>query len=183
MLFTDACSWNCNGCYNKNTLVHEPELSSEEIISYLEESENLTKYITISGGEPTEYSSITGLVRYLYYRGYHIKLDTNGMHPDILNRLLPMLEVVAMDIKDDPEDSDAYSRITRCDVDLRKVQSSLRYLSDWYVGDPNNRTLILRTTLFDNLIDTEKIKNYLSRNNISYSDYRIQDDVRSTNGW
>ena len=182
MLFTKTCSWNCNGCYNKNTLINEPELTSDEIISYLEESQNLTKYVTISGGEPTEYNGITGLVRYLYYKGYHIKLDTNGMHPDILYRLLPMLKVVAMDIKDNPEDSEAYSRITRCNVELSNVQKSLRYLSDWYESDPTN-TLILRTTLFDALIDIEGIKNYLSREGISYSDYKIQDDVRSANGW
>ena len=55
-------------------------------------------------------------------------------------------------------------------------------LSDWYKEDKKSRYLIFRTTLFNDRVDTDSIESYLLTNDIAYSEYKIQDDVRSVEG-
>ena len=182
MLFTRTCSWDCPGCYNKAHLLDAPDISWEEVQEYLDVSKSLTKYVTISGGEPTEDPQIPGIIRRLSEDGYHIKLDTNGSHASILKELLPYLDVVAMDIKTSLQ-WDTYREFTDPNpTALDNVIDSISMLSDWYKEDEKNRCLILRTTLFNDRVDTDGIENYLAKNDIAFSEYKIQDDVRSIDG-
>ena len=135
MLFTCDCSWNCPGCYNKKSLVKADEIPWTKVFEYLEISKSLTDYVTISGGEPTEASEIPGIIRKLYDDGYHIKLDTNGSHPEVLRDLLPYLEVVAMDIKTSLTE-EAYGEFSGTDVTaVDRVKESISLLSNWYQED------------------------------------------------
>lgn len=182
MMFTRTCSWDCPGCYNKRSLAKAEEIPWEQVFDYLETSRPLTSHVTISGGEPTEVSEIPGVIRKLYSDGFQIKLDTNGSHPEVLKDILPYLEVVAMDIKTSLT-REAYSEFVGPDTAVvDKVKESISLLSDWYKEDKMRRYLIFRTTLFNENVDTNWIEDYLEGNGIEYSEYIIQDDVRSIDG-
>jgi pyruvate formate lyase activating enzyme len=58
----------------------------------------------ISGGEPTLWElELPELIAFFRRFGFAVKLDTNGSRPDILAKILPHLDYVAMDIKCEPE--------------------------------------------------------------------------------
>ena len=118
----------------------------------------------------------------MYERGFKIKIDTNGTNPDVLKQLLPYLSVVAMDIKEDFDSFIKYNRICRnlTEKEFKNVSESIKLLSDWYKDNSGNNILIFRTTLFDNLIDTEIIERRLSECNYSYQDYIIQSELTKT---
>lgn len=183
MLFTRTCPWNCPGCYNKRSLADASPVGDDQVIDFLGTSRPLTNCVTISGGEPTEDPELPKWVSWLHANGYQVKLDTNGMNPDRLRPLLPMLSAVAMDVKDDPECADRYADLTGgSEGDVENVRRSLRMLSDWHSEDPDGRILVYRTTMFRDTIDTDAIRDYLARNGLSHSEYTVQTDVRDWKG-
>ena len=177
ILFTRYCTWNCKNCHNKFNLLESDILSYDYIFNYLEESKDLINHIVISGGECTQEDDILSFVKKLKEKEYKIKIDTNGTHPEILIQLLPYLSVVAMDIKEDFSDYDKYKRICRniSEKEFKNVLESIKILSDWNGTDRENHKVIFRTTMLDNEIDTDIIKEQLK--NYSYSDYIIQKDL------
>ena len=177
ILFTRYCTWNCKNCHNKFNLLESDILSYDYIFNYLEESKDLINHIVISGGECTQEDDILSFVKKLKEKEYKIKIDTNGTHPEILIQLLPYLSVVAMDIKEDFSDYDKYKRICRniSEKEFKNVLESIKILSDWNGTDRENHKVIFRTTMLDNEIDTDVIKEQLT--NYSYSDYIIQKDL------
>jgi len=69
------------------------------VFKILASRKKFTGYVCITGGEPTIYSDLPEFIRLLYNDGFKIKLDTNGLNPDILEKCLPYLDYIAMDIK------------------------------------------------------------------------------------
>jgi pyruvate formate lyase activating enzyme len=59
--------------------------------------------------------------------GYRVKLDTNGTNPGLLEKLLPMLDYVAMDIKA-PEAG--YRDATRMDVVMDDINRSISLIRE-----------------------------------------------------
>ena len=55
VIFTQGCSLHCHGCHNKHTWNFNDgcEMTDEEIISFVQKN-NITKKVTISGGNPLE---------------------------------------------------------------------------------------------------------------------------------
>lgn len=55
VIFTQGCSLHCPGCHNKHTWDFNDgcEMTDEEIISFVQKN-NITKKVTISGGNPLE---------------------------------------------------------------------------------------------------------------------------------
>ncbi|MBO7292468.1 MAG: radical SAM protein, partial [Clostridia bacterium] len=61
--------------------------------------------VCITGGEPLLHLDLPGFLARIRALGYATKLDTNGMYPDALRKLVEagLLDYVAMDIKNSPE--------------------------------------------------------------------------------
>lgn len=177
ILFTKYCTWNCKNCHNKFNLLESDILSYDYIFNYLEESKELIKHVVISGGECTGEDDILPFIKKLTEKGFYVKIDTNGVHPEVLLQLLPYLSVVAMDLKEDFTDFEKYKRICRnlTKQEFNNVTESIKILSDWNKSDKNNHKVIFRTTMLDELIDTFEIKSKLK--GYSYSDYVVQKDL------
>lgn len=177
ILFTKYCTWNCKNCHNKFNLLESNILSYDYIFDYLEESRPLINHIVISGGECTGEDDILSFVKKLTEKGFHVKIDTNGINPEVLKELLPYLSMVAMDIKEDFTDFEKYKRICRnlTKKEFENVSKSIKILSDWNKSDRESHKVIFRTTMLDELIDTVVIEDRLK--DYSYSDYIIQKDL------
>lgn len=177
ILFTKYCTWNCKNCHNKFNLLESKVLSYDYIFNYLEESKPLIKHVVISGGECTGEEDILFFIKRLTEKGFTVKIDTNGVNPEVLKQLLPYLSLVAMDIKEDFTDFNKYKRICRnlTEKEFKSVLESIQILSDWNKQDRENHKVIFRTTMLDELIDTDVIKDRL--NFYFYSDYIIQRDL------
>ena len=176
ILFTKYCNLDCVGCYNKRRVLESENLPLPYVHNYLRESAPLITHVTISGGEPTMETGLLDFLGELHSEGFGIKLDTNGTNPTMLRKALPFLSVVAMDIKEDITSYARYKRVCRelTQEEFIDINISAHILSTW--NKEGKGKTIFRTTLFDEEVDTERIKH--SIRNLSCSDYMVQDKVK-----
>ena len=74
-------------------------MSEENVFQILESRKRFVDAVVITGGEPTMHPDIPQFLKKLKERGFAIKMDTNGSFPDVLERCLPYLDYVAVDVK------------------------------------------------------------------------------------
>lgn len=101
VLFTEGCNLRCPYCYNWR-LVLEPKgpfLSEEDALRILESRKKFVDAVVVTGGEPTMHRDIPLFLEKLKQRGFAVKIDTNGFFPEVLEKCLPYLDYVAMDVK------------------------------------------------------------------------------------
>ena len=128
VVFTPYCNMNCTYCHNEEILRGGVPLVPEaEVVDYLEKRAGTLTAVTVSGGEPTLQQDLVPFIERVRVLGYRVKLDTNGMKPNVLQQLLlrELVDYVAMDIKASPEQYDA---VTRVHCDLEAVRRSIYLL-------------------------------------------------------
>ena len=128
VVFTPYCNMNCTYCHNEEILRGGVPLVPEaEVMDYLEKRAGTLTAVTVAGGEPTLQQDLIPFIERVRALGYRVKLDTNGMKPNVLQQLLlrELVDYVAMDIKASPEQYDA---VTRVHCDLEAVRRSIYLL-------------------------------------------------------
>ncbi len=103
-VFTGGCNMRCPFCHNGELVLNPPadmKIPEDEVIAHLKKRCNVLQGLCITGGEPTLQPDLTEFITRVRSLGYKIKLDTNGLKPDILSELTDkgMLDYVAIDIK------------------------------------------------------------------------------------
>jgi pyruvate formate lyase activating enzyme len=103
VLFFGGCNLRCPYCHNPHVVEYPGALdsASEEVWRLLETRRHLVDGVVLSGGEPTLNPHIETLTREIASLGYRIKLDTNGLMPDMIERLAP--DYLALDVKTAPD--------------------------------------------------------------------------------
>lgn len=114
--FVAGCNLRCPYCYNKALAVKGiEELSTEDgnleteedLFKYLEKRRGVIGAITVSGGEPLIHKELPRLLRRLKSMGLLVKLDTNGILCDALEKVVNDKDThpdfIAMDIKTSPD--------------------------------------------------------------------------------
>lgn len=129
VLFTLNCSMRCGYCHNPDFVVPEKIeevkqclIPFDVFINFLETRKELIDGVVISGGEPTLQPDLAERIKEIREMGFLVKLDTNGLHPEVLEKLLDrkLLDYVAMDLKHVPERYDEL-----CDMPVEKVRQAL----------------------------------------------------------
>jgi pyruvate formate lyase activating enzyme len=99
----------------------ELEELSDEVWSFLLRRRGLLEGVVFSGGEPTLHSHLPALAEEIRALGYRVKLDTNGLLPEAIERISP--DYLALDVKALPGD---YGRLLGArvpDVRVRLMRS------------------------------------------------------------
>lgn len=118
IIFTSGCNMRCPFCYNFKLVF--PELITKEslydekqIINFLKKRKKYLNGLVITGGEPTLQPDLPDFLVKMKRIGYDIKLDTNGLWPDVLKKLLDdnLIDYIAMDIKGPVEDYEKFSGV------------------------------------------------------------------------
>ncbi|MDZ7759376.1 MAG: radical SAM protein [Desulfovermiculus sp.] len=104
VLFLGGCNLRCSTCHNARlawTPDEYPPLSKTYVQHFLHSRSAWLDGLVVSGGEPTFVPELTSLLKELTSFGLPLKLDTNGLRPDILGSLLAqdLIQAVAVDIK------------------------------------------------------------------------------------
>jgi pyruvate formate lyase activating enzyme len=109
--------------------------------------------IVISGGEPLIQSDIKDFITKVKELGYKVKLDTNGLNPELLNELIDsdLLDYVAMDIKNDFESYEKTVGVKN--VNIENIKKSISILKS------SNINFEFRTTIVKELHSISKIAN------------------------
>ena len=107
VFFLSGCNFRCGFCHNA------PLMGRMEPIGMrwadVEDAcqkfrENWVTSVVVTGGEPTLHPGVFQIVEKLREWNFSVKLDTNGSRPEVLDRLLPLVDYVAMDVKFAPAD-------------------------------------------------------------------------------
>jgi len=101
LVFTAGCNFRCGFCHNPDLLTGGGKTYTWQQLD--RHCENFRRQwveaISISGGEPTLHPALEETIRFFRQHGFLVKLDTNGSRPEILERILPLVDYVAMDVK------------------------------------------------------------------------------------
>jgi pyruvate formate lyase activating enzyme len=112
VIFFQGCNMKCAYCHNPETIPlcssqtdHVEEVSVEDVIERLTPYFDFISGVTISGGECTiQADFLCALVQALFSKGVDVLIDTNGSRPEVLERLIPHIKGVMLDIKSVTDD-------------------------------------------------------------------------------
>ena len=123
VLYVPGCNLRCNFCHNWRIIVNPqpPFLQDYEAIKILESRKKYIDSIVITGGEPTLYQDLPTFLLKLKDKGFQTKLDTNGLFPKTLQKCIPYVDYLAMDIKTSLQ---KYSELGKA-IDTNKLIQSI----------------------------------------------------------
>ena len=153
-VFLQGCNFRCPFCHNSDLLPGGGEefMTQEALMAFLKKRVGLLDAVCVSGGEPTLYSGLAGLLRQIKALGYLVKLDTNGSRPAVLKALVAenLIDYVAMDVKNCPARYGQTVGVER--IDLTPMEESLSFLLSGTVDYE------LRTTVVEEFHDETAIR-------------------------
>jgi pyruvate formate lyase activating enzyme len=128
VIFFYGCNLRCPWCHNRELVAGRkaageglsgpPDTNApagtgagstnlETAMEHIEKRRNVLGGVVLSGGEPTLFPGLPELVIRIKALGLRVKIDTNGMRPDILEKIFSdhgtRPDYVAMDLKLAPE--------------------------------------------------------------------------------
>jgi pyruvate formate lyase activating enzyme len=154
LVFFGGCNLTCPYCHNP-TLVLDPDQYPDyplaALLEELQERRSFIDGVVISGGEPTLDPDLPIFVNQIKKLGLEIKLDTNGLAPAVLKRLMAegLLDYVALDVKTAPC---RYGELHKGPVSPDALAASARLLIDGEVEYE------LRTTCVPGLVEAADIR-------------------------
>ena len=153
IIWTVGCDFRCPFCYNKDIIIGNVELYSEdEIFSFLKKRFGMLEGLVITGGEPLMQEDIIDFCEKVKKISYLIKIDTNGIHPKKLKELIDkkLVDYIAMDVKAPKK---KYDKLTDVKTNIKKIEKSIDIIKNSTVDYE------FRTTVVPNLITKEDIIN------------------------
>jgi pyruvate formate lyase activating enzyme len=143
VIYLCGCSFRCPWCQNKE-LVLEERCKVDGTAKLIQAVKNnfLIEAVSITGGEPLAQEETLNLLSGLKdATNLLVKLDTNGFCPSKLNRALPFLDFVALDLKAPLNKS--YGKAVGLKDEkgeiVKNVLESLQLLKEWG-GESEART-------------------------------------------
>ena len=130
VLFCIGCPFRCPFCHNARLVLGGARPRSfKRILASLRKTKKFLDGLVLSGGEPAMYPSLPETIRALREEtGLPVKLDTNGLYPEMLAGLLEekLIDAVAMDVKGPME---SYSLLAGVRVDTNRIRRSMDLLT------------------------------------------------------
>ena len=157
-LFTGGCNFRCPNCHNAELVLHPqdlPDVSDEEVWTFLEQRRGLLDGVVLSGGEPTLQPDLLAFAARLQQLGFAVKLDTNGYLPAVLQEAIArgVVDYVAMDVKAPLE---RYAEAAGRAVDAARVARSIDLLLG-RVGAVHGVEYEFRTTVVPGILQEQDI--------------------------
>jgi len=143
------CNMACPYCYNPLIVRENGTISIQDALSFLKSRQGRLEGVVLSGGECTLYPELESFCADIKALGYHIKLDTNGSHPEVLEKLLTckVIDYVALDYK---SPWDGYKTLTHY-AHPKRIEQSLELLLK------SDLPFEVRTTWHSDLLSVEDI--------------------------
>lgn len=105
VVWFSGCNMRCSYCHNPQIVKGKGRGDIEQVMDFLRRRAGLLDGVVLSGGEASVYPGLPDFIRQVRDLGYAVKLDTNGLRPDIVRDFLEQgfLDYVALDYKAPPE--------------------------------------------------------------------------------
>ncbi len=103
IVFTQGCPLRCVYCHNPELLAVRdgPCIEADAALERIGARRLFLDGVVVTGGEPTIHPDLPEFLASIKAIGLETKLDTNGVHPRMLERILKegLVDYVAMDVK------------------------------------------------------------------------------------
>lgn len=104
LVFFAGCNLTCPFCHNPELLGSAgqlPDYPIDELVAELQRRRRFIDGVVVTGGEPTLAAELEPLLRRIKALGLLVKLDTNGLAPRMLERLIGagLVDYIALDLK------------------------------------------------------------------------------------
>lgn len=144
-----GCNLRCLYCYNPDIVLGEGCISIDQALSVLAKRVGFLEGVVLSGGECTLYSELIPFCHSIKEMGYKIKMDTNGMRPDVIRQAVEakLIDYVALDYK-------------APDFKMRAIcgsGSEKRFWESFDMLQGSNIAFEVRTTFHPDLLSEEEI--------------------------
>ena len=165
VIFTKGCNFKCDFCHNKYLLKNNigKTIDAKELIKRIKDN-LLVNSISITGGEPTLQEDLIDLCKEINRLGKYISIDTNGSKPEVIQKLIPYINRVALDIKA-PLKKNHLERVVGQKINPKLIVKTFHMLNKIKTID-----FEIRTTHTENLlnpIDIHEIISFLKKNNFT----------------
>jgi len=152
VIYLCGCDFRCPFCHNKEIVLNDEtackSIEMEDILPVIKDN-FLIGGIVVTGGEPLIQEETLKLIEMLK-EIKPVKLDTNGSYPDRLEKALPMLNFVAIDIKAPYEKYGLAIGISDVTKIIESVKKSISLLKSSSVNKE------ARTTIVPKINDSEE---------------------------
>ncbi len=101
VVFCQGCAWRCGYCHNPELQLRRggEDIAWSDVLAFLERRRGLLDAVVFSGGEPTQQRGLEQAMREVKAMGFLVGLHTAGIVPSRLEKVLPLVDWVAMDLK------------------------------------------------------------------------------------
>jgi len=128
VIFVEGCNLHCPYCYNWTLLESSADcVKQSDIFESLDEYKLFIDAVAVTGGEPTLQPDLSQFFAKVKEMGLLAKTDTNGTNPDMITRILPVIDYIAMDVKSN------FSGYSICGADyemFKKIQKSIKIIME-----------------------------------------------------
>lgn len=154
ILWFVKCNMRCPYCYNKDVVFGKGKYTNQEVLDFLKTRIGRLDGVVLSGGECTLNPNITTICEEIKELGFKIKIDTNGLNPDILKELIEfgLVDFIALDYKAPAE---KFEKITK-NSSVEKFYKTLDMLIE------KKFPFEARTTVHPDLIDENDINSIIA---------------------
>ena len=129
-VFLSGCDFRCPFCHNSELLDSSADvvMDDSELLSFLDKRRGLLDGVCFTGGEPLLRRELPELIKKIKEKGFAVKVDTNGNHPELLQQIISdgLVDYIAMDIKNCPEKY--CSTIGLESFDISNINKSIKML-------------------------------------------------------
>ncbi len=156
IVFLPLCNFRCPYCHNYELVLDPdqfPSFPMDYIIGQLRHFRKWIDGVCITGGEPTLLPNLTELIKTIRNEHMLVKLDTNGSHPEIVERLIRnrLVDCISMDVKA-PFEAELYSRCAGVQVNLDNIKESVALLRSNSIPYQFRTTVVPTLHTEDNLV-------------------------------
>jgi len=154
LVFWGRCNLTCPFCHNPALVLDPdawPDLDADDLLADLAARAPFIDGVVVSGGEPTLDPALADWLTRVKELGLAVKLDTNGLRPDVLAALLArgLIDYLAIDLKTSP---DRYVELHSGPVDRDALVASIRLAMAAPV------TVEFRTTCVPGIVDAPDLR-------------------------
>lgn len=132
LVFWGRCNLTCPFCHNPALVINPdayPSLNPTELLADLAERKSFIDGVVVSGGEPTLGHDLAPFLEEVKSLGLAVKLDSNGLAPQVLAGLLSkqLVDYLAIDLKTTPQ---RYPELHTGPVSYDRLIDTIRLCAD-----------------------------------------------------
>ena len=150
IVWFSGCNMRCPYCHNPALVRGKGRGSVDQVMEFLEKRKGKLDGVVLTGGEASVYPGLPDFIRDIKAMGFDVKLDTNGLRPEIIGKFLEegFIDYYALDYKAPPKKfkdvtgTDKYDKFSET-LDLLCGQTSVDFE--------------LRTTVHTALLDEKDV--------------------------